>query len=76
MHFMLLKVYYFSFLAVAGCTFNWPAVDLLWKQGWIIWLTTPAFDCDWSKREIIMESTMLKCTLESIMHGTWKEYES
>ena len=44
------------------------------KQGWMIWLTTPAFDCDWLKRKRNKKSTMLKCTLESIMHGIWKAY--
>ena len=49
---MLFKVYSFSFSAVAVCTFNWPMADLLRKQGWLTWLTIPAFDCDrWKKKE-------------------------
>ena len=45
MFIMLLKEYNFSISVVAASTFNWPMVDLLRKQGWHIWLTTPAFDC-------------------------------
>ena len=40
----------FFLSAVAACTFNWLTVDLLRKQGWFVWLTTPGFDCDWLKR--------------------------
>ena len=75
MYVMVLKVYYFSFSAVAGCTFNWSMVNLLGKQRSIIWLTTPAIDCDWLKRKANMESVVLKCNLEGIMNGAWKEYE-
>ena len=51
-------------------------VDLLRKQGCIIWLTRPAFDCDRLKTKENMGSAVSKCTLESIMHGTWKAYEN
>ena len=74
MYLVLPKVYYFSFSAVAACAFNWPTVDLLRKQGWTIWLTTSAWDYDSLKRKGNMESTMLRCTLESIVHDTWEEY--
>ena len=33
-----------------SCTFNWPK-DLLRIQGWIIWLTKPASDCDRLKKK-------------------------
>ena len=72
---MLLNVYYFSFPAVAACTFNWPTIDFSWKQGWVISLTKPALNCDWLERKGNMESTVWKWTLESKMHDTWKEYQ-
>ena len=50
MRILLHKVYYFSFSAIAGCTFNWSLVDLLQKQGRTIWLTAPTFDCDQLKK--------------------------
>ena len=73
---MLFKVYYFSFPAVAACTFNWPRTDFLRKQGWVIWLTTPAFDCDRLKRKGNMESTVWKWTLESRIHENEKNIKS
>ena len=47
---MLLRVYSFSFAAVAGCTFNWRMLDPLQKERWLIWWTTPFSDCDRSKK--------------------------
>ena len=73
MYIMLLKAYHFFFSAVVACTFNWPTVDLLPKQGWIIWLATSAFDCDGKLFDCgysislvigIMEITMLKFMLD------------
>ena len=66
---MLFKIYKFSFSAVRWLTF-------LRKQGWIIWLTRHAFDCDHLKTNGHMENTVWKSTLESIMHGTWKAFEN
>ena len=40
---MLIRVYNFS--AVAVCMFKWPMVDLLQKQGWLIWLPIAVFHC-------------------------------
>lgn len=51
-------------------------MDLLGNQGWFIWLITHASEYDWLKRKRNMESTVLKCKLENIMHSTWKEYEN
>ena len=59
---MLLKVYNVSFSAVAVCTFKWTMVDLLQKQRRLIWLTTPVFDCDRSKRK---ETCNVQCKNKS-----------
>ena len=53
MYILLLRVYNFSFTAIAACMFNWIMDALLRKQEWSIWLITPVL-----KRKRNMESTM------------------
>ena len=51
-------------------------IDLLWKLGWIVWLTAPAFECDRGKRKGDMERAVWKCQVESTVDDTWKEFEN
>ena len=79
MHSLLLKLYYSSFSAIAASTFNWPMADILRKQGWIIWLTTPVFECDRKKKRKKKKGRHGKCSVKVhsekySAHGTWKEY--
>ena len=49
---------------------DWQMIDFSWKQEWIIWLTAPAFECNWQKRKGNMESLVWKYTVESAVYGT------
>ena len=51
MYITLLKVYCYSFLADAGCMFNWQMVDLLGEKGWIVHLDSNSFQVQSVKKK-------------------------
>ena len=65
--YMLLKLYCSSFSAVAAGTFNWPMIDILPNKDESLEWTVPSFRCDQQKGKGNMESTVSKCTMESIV---------
>ena len=71
MHAILLKVYCSSFPAIADCTFD-QGFD--WPMALIRLTNSICFRVQSITKNQNMESAVWKYSVESTMHGTWKQY--